>query len=138
MDTAESRASLSGSGAGAGRAFHQLHAPRRARRVPRPGGCGGFLGWRDLAVGGRLALYGREFRLLGCDGATRRWLEEQGAAPGPEEAWPEGPYDVVRKQQVGWEAPGGSEGPPAAGADLVSTALREPPGCCAQTHGRLR
>lgn len=65
------------------------------------GGGGGFLGWRDLAVGGAVALYGRTFQIAGCDAATRRWLAEQGAPAGPDEAAPEGPYDAARRVGVG-------------------------------------
>ncbi|GBF93662.1 hypothetical protein Rsub_06765 [Raphidocelis subcapitata] len=80
----------------------------RRHRVPRAGGgagpggggpAGGFLDWRDLPVGGAVPLYGRQLRIAGCDAATRRWLAEQGAAAGPDEGVPEGPYDAAKREE---------------------------------------
>lgn len=58
---------------------------------------GGTLSWQDLGVGKALQLYGRTYHITGCDGATRRWLEEQGASQPPDGELPEGPIDLAAK-----------------------------------------
>jgi len=42
-------------------------------------------------------LYGRPFVIVGCDGATRRWLGDQGSPPVEDGEWPEGPHDTAKK-----------------------------------------
>lgn len=72
------------------------HHMKYMTRVQRPDGR--QMGWQDLRVGGSVTLYGRRFEVIGCDAASRRWLSDQGTPPAADEDWPEGPYDIAKKQ----------------------------------------
>eukprot|EP01012_Entosiphon_sulcatum_P018877 TRINITY_DN23684_c0_g1_i1.p1 TRINITY_DN23684_c0_g1~~TRINITY_DN23684_c0_g1_i1.p1 ORF type:complete len:782 (-),score=214.29 TRINITY_DN23684_c0_g1_i1:84-2429(-) len=60
----------------------------RRHRIPKQAG-DGFVELTDLYIGAELAFYGKTFRIVGCDEATRRYLEEKGVPVGPEEGFPE-------------------------------------------------
>lgn len=60
----------------------------RRHRAPRPDGVG-FLGPDDFRCGTDITLYGRTYRVTGCDRFTRWFYEENGIDVGQDEAMPE-------------------------------------------------
>jgi hypothetical protein len=65
------------------------------RRAKLEGGT--LLDWPALSVGTTVTLYGRQYHITGCDGATRRWLGTQGVEQAPDQAPPASPYDLALK-----------------------------------------
>ncbi|MEW5310499.1 MAG: hypothetical protein WDW38_002293 [Sanguina aurantia] len=58
---------------------------------------GSRLTWRQLSVGGELKLYGRSYRLVGCDASTRTHMEKAGLPQSEDRPFPEGKYDLGRQ-----------------------------------------
>lgn len=62
---------------------------------------GSRLTWRQLSVGGELKLYGRSYRLVGCDASTRTHMEKAGLPQSEDRPFPEGKYDLGRQVRLG-------------------------------------
>lgn len=64
-----------------------------------PKGDGTNVTFNDLVVGGNINLYGRTFRIVSCDAATRRWFESRDI-PQPEDmGFPSDSYTSLRETQ---------------------------------------
>lgn len=62
-----------------------------------PKGDGSNVTYNDLVVGGNVHIYGRTFRIVACDAATRAWFEESGI-PQPEDiGFPDDSYTTLRE-----------------------------------------
>jgi len=62
-----------------------------------PKGDGTNVTFNDLVIGGNIQLYGRTFRIVGCDSSTRAWYEEKGLAQPEDVGFPEDAYTSLRE-----------------------------------------
>lgn len=60
---------------------------------------GSPVAWQQLTVGGTITLYGRVFHVVGCDTATRAFLDSRGVRPPPDATCPAGPFQIMLKEQ---------------------------------------
>lgn len=67
----------------------------KRHKCPNQAG-GGYVSYADLVVGGNVRIYGRTFRIVSCDAATRDWYDARGMPQPNDSDAPVDAYSTLR------------------------------------------